>query len=107
MNSERAYLGEQPLWTTWHHHMVHCTYGFRKLHRAYEAGWIDANLRKYEHTEHCQKFLHMQGEELDGGRAFLSGDTTHLTYLNIVYPVCVKLGEGTTRSSWWDSQSPR
>jgi hypothetical protein len=104
---EVAYLGERSLWTTWHFHIVHCTFGWRKLHRAYEAGWIDSSTRKYEHTKHCQEMFLMEGIELDDGRVFSIDNDTRLTMANVVYPSCIKLRRGITSSSWWDSEPPR
>lgn len=49
--------GEQSAWVSWQYHLVHCTFMWRQMHRAYERGWIDSHLDKYNHTVHCQDVL--------------------------------------------------
>lgn len=104
---EVARLGERTLWMKWHYHIVHCTFVWRQLHRAYEAGWIDSDLRSYKHTTHCQRMLLMDGIEVDDGRFFSISNDTVITSANIIYPVCEKVGKLSSGSSWWDSIPPR
>lgn len=85
-----AIEGEQSLWVTWHYHMVHCTFMWRLMQRSYERGWIDANLRSYNHTMHCQKMMLKQGVE----------DSDVGTRAKIIYPTCVQIESGTRRSVW-------
>jgi len=104
---EVAFLGERTLWIPWRYHIVHCTFVWRQLHRAYEAGWVDSDLRRYGHTKHCQRMILMEGEETDDGRFFSIPNDRVVTLANIIYPSCEKLGKGSTTSSWWDSVPPR
>lgn len=39
-----AMQGETQLYVKWEYHIVHCTFMWRQMHRAYERGWIDAHL---------------------------------------------------------------
>jgi hypothetical protein len=89
---EEALRGEQSLWVSWHYHMVHCTFMWRQMHRAYENGWIDAHLHAYNHTLHCQKMLLMEGID----------DEDVFTKATVIYPACERVGS-STRNSWWDS----
>ncbi|KAK5652846.1 hypothetical protein OQA88_9512 [Cercophora sp. LCS_1] len=55
---EQALQGDESLWVDWYYHIVHCTFIWRQMHRAYEVrGWIDSHLDSYRHTLHCQKTL--------------------------------------------------
>ncbi|KAK4495419.1 hypothetical protein PRZ48_013750 [Zasmidium cellare] len=59
-----AIQGERtPLFVKWDYHVVHCTFMWRQMHRAYESGWIDSHLANYNHTLHCQKMILMSPEE--------------------------------------------
>jgi hypothetical protein len=50
-----AALGESNLHVTWEYHMVHCTFMWMQMHRAYtERGYIDSHLDSWAHTRHCQ-----------------------------------------------------
>jgi hypothetical protein len=83
VTQEVVLQGEQSLWVTWHYHLVHCTFMWRQMHRAYERGWIDGHLHAYNHTLHCQKVL-------------LRTDVRHdevFTMGNVIYPVCEKVGK--------------
>lgn len=107
VSHEVAYQGDQPLWTSWRHHLMHCTYIFRRMQRAYESGWIDSSLRKYEHTVHCATILMQEGEGEEGGRIFVTGNDRHFTYLNLIFPECERFERGTTDSAWWEGRPPR
>ena len=87
-----AMQGEQSLWVSWHYHMVHCTFMWRQMHRAYERGWIDAHLRAYNHTLHCQKRLLMKG----------INDEQVFTKATVIYPVCEKVRGRDGVDSTWD-----
>jgi hypothetical protein len=106
---EEAFLGERKLWFPWRYHVVHCTFVWRKMHRAYEVGWIDSDLRGYGHTMHCQKMvlMEMEGEESEEGRFFEVDGERVVTAANVIYPTCERLGVGTTKSRWWESVPPR
>jgi hypothetical protein len=48
--------GETEPYVTWEYHVVHCTYMWLQMHRAYgERGYIDVHLDGWEHTRHCQE----------------------------------------------------
>ncbi|PWY96372.1 hypothetical protein BO94DRAFT_592027 [Aspergillus sclerotioniger CBS 115572] len=50
--------GELDLWVSWKYHIIHCTYMWRKMHRAMERGRpMDSHLRSYNHTVHCSQML--------------------------------------------------
>ena len=87
---EVVLMGEQSLWVTWHYHLVHCTFMWRQMHRAYERGWIDAHLHAYNHTLHCQKVLLRTGVGHD--EVFTMG--------NVIYPVCQQVGNGEETGLW-------
>lgn len=52
-------LGSSPGWfVPWDHHIRHCEFAFRKLHRAAQsAKYIDGYVLQYAHTEHCLKMF--------------------------------------------------
>ncbi|KAH8691591.1 hypothetical protein BGW36DRAFT_388628 [Talaromyces proteolyticus] len=55
---ELAVLGEDRLFVSWEYHIVHCTYMYMAMHRAYTVrGYIDSHLDDWNHTRHCQKIL--------------------------------------------------
>jgi hypothetical protein len=89
---EVALLGEQSLWVTWDYHLVHCTFMWRQMHRAYEKGWIDAHLHAYNHTLHCQKMLLIKGMDAE----------VIITRADVIYPACEMVG-GEARSNWWNN----
>jgi len=78
-------VGEQSLWVTWRYHIVHCTFMWRQMQRAYERGWIDTHLHAYNHTLHCQSTLLERGIE----------DTEVITYAKVIYPACERVRKGT------------
>ena len=82
--TEVALLGERDLWVTWEYHMVHCTFVWRQAQYGYERGWIDAHVRSYPHTLHCQTMLLLEG--------IASED--NMILVNLQYPVCEKVGTG-------------
>lgn len=51
--------GESIGWfVPWDHHVRHCSFAFRKLHRAAAYGKkIDGYVLQYAHTEHCLKMM--------------------------------------------------
>jgi len=76
-----ALQGNQALFVKWDYHVVHCTFVWRQMHRAYERGWIDCHLRNYHHTIHCQKMILTD-----------SSAAEHLiTVARILYPQCTKV----------------
>ncbi|KAL2263972.1 hypothetical protein VTK26DRAFT_3966 [Humicola hyalothermophila] len=53
-----ALEGERTLYVDWKYHVVHCTFMWRQMHRAYTVrGYIDSHLDDYRHTLHCQLTL--------------------------------------------------
>jgi len=91
---EIAMLGEQSLYTTWYYHVVHCTFMWRQMHRAFERGWIDSHLLSYNHTLHCQAVLLAEG--------FAPDDV--VTQANVIFPECLRVGNGHNhRVNGWDS----
>lgn len=90
VEQEVVLMGEQSLWVTWHYHLVHCTFMWRQMHRAYERGWIDAHLHAYNHTLHCQMVLLRTGVGHD--EVFTKG--------NVIYPVCEQVGRSGGTSLW-------
>jgi len=45
-------------WVTWEYQRTHCTYTWRKLHRAITAARpLDGYIRDYHHTAHCEMIL--------------------------------------------------
>lgn len=72
---------EQSLWVAWHYYLVHYTFMWRRMYRAYERGWNNAHLHAYNHTLHCQKVLLRTGVAHD--EAFTKG--------NVIYPVCERV----------------
>jgi hypothetical protein len=88
---EVVLLGEQNMWITWHFHLVHCTFIWRQMHRAFERGWIDSHADNYNHTKHCQKAL-LRG----------TGYDEDFTRAPVIYPVCRQL-EKRGGVGLWDS----
>lgn len=84
VSTEIALMGERDLWVTWEYHMVHCTFVWRQAQYGYERGWIDAHVRSYPHTLHCQEMLLLKGIESDD----------NMILANVQYPVCEKVGAG-------------
>lgn len=53
------------LYVSWEYHLLHCTYMWRKMHRAVLAGKrVDGYIGNYNHTSHCEKML-MENTALD------------------------------------------
>jgi len=89
---EDARKGDAALWLPWQYHVVHCTFVWRQMHRAYEAGWIDEHSRSYHHTTHCQKMLLMDCH--DEGRFCILPNDTVVTGADLIYPACEKVDKG-------------
>ena len=59
---EVAAKGEMNLHVTWKKHVIHCTYMWMQMHRAYgERGYIDSHLDNWAHTKHCQTVILEKG----------------------------------------------
>ncbi|KAI1325218.1 hypothetical protein F5Y16DRAFT_401680 [Xylariaceae sp. FL0255] len=85
VGQELAIQGETtPLFVSWDYHIVHCTFMWRQMHRAYERGWIDTHLGNYNHTLHCQHMMLMTAE----------ASAKKVTAARIIYPECTKAGAG-------------
>ena len=53
------------LYVTWEYHLYHCTYMWRKLHRAImNEAKVDEYIGSYGHTEHCEQMLLQRGGDL-------------------------------------------
>ena len=79
---EEALRGSRsPLYVDWNYRMVHCTFMWRQMHRAYKRGWIDIHLDNYNHTLHCQQMLLMDAATKE--RSF--------TIAQVIYPECRRL----------------
>ncbi|SLM37906.1 hypothetical protein LPUS_07898 [Lasallia pustulata] len=61
-----AALGERDLYVNWEYHVVHCTYMWMLMHRAYTVrGYIDSHLDAWNHTLHCQLVALEKGIGMD------------------------------------------
>lgn len=50
--------GERALFVPWAHHLWHCAFGWRKMHRAVVAGVpVDSYIGSYPHTKHCSQMM--------------------------------------------------
>ena len=78
VSQEMAWHGNRTLFVEWDYHIVHCTFMWRQMHRAYERGWIDRHLGSYNHTLHCQKMILMESAEIDKA----------ITIARVIYPEC-------------------
>lgn len=68
------------LFVTWEYHLNHCTYMWKKLHRAIlQDGPIDGYIGNYNHTLHCAEVLVGDGVPL----------TEKNTFIFIKYPTCI------------------
>ena len=79
--AKQVELGTQDkLFVTWEYHLNHCTYMWKKLHRAMlHEGPIDSYIGNYNHTLHCTKVLEAEGVPADEKD----------TYIFIKYPACI------------------
>jgi hypothetical protein len=70
VEKEEVLKGEHDyLWVSWEYHKLHCTYMWRKMHRAVlRGGFVDQYIGNYEHTEHCEEILMGEGVEMEGSR---------------------------------------
>ena len=81
VSQEIARQGDRtPLFVKWDYHIVHCTFMWRQMHRAYERGWIDNHLGNYNHTLHCQKMMLMDPAASEHA----------ITVARVIYPQCTK-----------------
>jgi len=81
ISRETVMAGEIDAFVTWRYHIVHCTFMWRQMHRAFERGWIDSHSRNYNHTLHCQNTL----LEKD------IPDELVTVWGHVIYPVCEKV----------------
>jgi hypothetical protein len=70
---EEVLRGDHPkLYVSWEYHLYHCTYMWRKMHRALLAERpLDGYIGSYEHTGHCEGRLLEQGVPLNRTGSFL------------------------------------
>jgi hypothetical protein len=53
-------------WTDRRYFVIHCVYGWKAMHRAWQRGWrMDANLASMAHTELCSRVLENTSVPLD------------------------------------------
>ncbi|KAF2163039.1 hypothetical protein M409DRAFT_26485 [Zasmidium cellare ATCC 36951] len=82
VSQQIASQGERgPLFVKWDYHVVHCTFMWRQMHRAYEKGWIDSHLANYNHTLHCQKMILMSPEDA----------VKKPVMARLIYPECLRV----------------
>lgn len=96
VDQQVALRGERKLYVKWSYHLVHCTFMWRQMHRAYERGWIDAHLGNYHHTLHCQQMILMDPEK--------AHNTT--TAARLIYPECLRASGGMTKNDATDDYRP-
>jgi hypothetical protein len=74
----------------WRYQIMHCTYAWRKFHRAVLHGWpLDGYIRDYHHTAHCELTILTAAKDLN------ATDTS----VYIKYPVCG--GQDLGRFGWY------
>lgn len=56
---DEVYSGQHSrLYVTWEYHITHCTFMWKKMHRAIMAGRpLDSYVNNVKHTEHCEEML--------------------------------------------------
>ena len=53
-------------WTDRRYFVIHCIYGWKAMHRAWQRGWrMDSNLADFEHTELCSRVFHNTSIPMD------------------------------------------
>ncbi|KAK8139509.1 hypothetical protein PG984_002889 [Apiospora sp. TS-2023a] len=63
---DEVILGKQDVFVSSRYHKLHCTFMWKKLHRAIGEGHIvDSYIGNYDHTVHCEHMLLM--EDVDSG----------------------------------------
>ncbi|KAK8094988.1 hypothetical protein PG997_001673 [Apiospora hydei] len=61
VSKEEVLLGERDLFVSSRYHKHHCTFMWKKLHRALGKGHlIDSYIGNYNHTVHCEHMLLME-----------------------------------------------
>ena len=70
------------------YHLLHCTYMFRKFHRATmsKRRYYDGIIRSYMHMEHCENILMEQRD----GELLVKLDTG----IRTKFPDCMQVDEG-------------
>lgn len=67
------------LFVTWEYHLVHCTYMWKKMHRAIQSGRpLDSYIANIDHTIHCEMML--LDDTVDRG--------ARNTIIGVKYPTC-------------------
>ncbi|KAH8657807.1 hypothetical protein BX600DRAFT_514357 [Xylariales sp. PMI_506] len=63
----------------WEYHLVHCTFMWKKMHRAVARGsFVDSLVADYGHTHHCSKMFFIDG---------IPDEDLH-TFIKTKYPKC-------------------
>ena len=82
---EEVVKGERAMYVPWSHHLWHCGFLWRKMHRALMAGVpIDSYIGNYTHTEHCTQIM------VEENRQHAMEDVN--TIMALKFPVCT-MGE--------------
>lgn len=77
--------GETVAYVNWEYHVVHCTYMWMQMHRAYaERGFIDSHVDSWAHTRHCQMVILEKS---------ITPDTVSVVG-NLRYPECRRVNVG-------------
>ena len=51
-------LGEtSPVYVNMRYHVLHCTFQWKRMHKALQRGAIDSYIANYNHTKHCEEML--------------------------------------------------
>ena len=76
---DKVRLGEGPCYVPWAHHLWHCGFLWRKMHKAVMAKTpVDSYIGNYTHTEHCSAI--MAGE--------VHGMLEVNTFMALKFPYC-------------------
>jgi hypothetical protein len=80
------------VYVSWEYHLMHCTYMWRKMHRALlqDLDSLDGYIGNLGHTEHCGEML------LGGFETAPSQETNTMIYAK--FPAC---GKGGLQSGWY------
>lgn len=69
------------LWAPQEYHMWHCTYMWKKMHRAIlRHGPIDNDIARYNHTLHCEKML-LEPESLAAVNTLVTAEFASCSYV--------------------------
>jgi len=46
-----------PVYVNMRYHVLHCTFQWKRMHKALQRGTIDSYIANYNHTKHCEEML--------------------------------------------------